>query len=178
MARKASKKLIEASDNLVRRYTSHNSELDTTEYASFDDNYDLIIAELDYVNTQIANIHGNHPHKPAPKAPKAKKRKSATNSVQTEWRSAKDLMAYFPNLLQQEITTKLCELQPIMQDKIMKRGRLMALHISALPEFARRAGLAIIPTNGTTKRKPAKTTKKIKKAKKQHPDEDNMVYVI
>ena len=33
MARKASKKLIEASDNLVRRYTSHNSELDTTEYA-------------------------------------------------------------------------------------------------------------------------------------------------
>lgn len=190
MARKASQKLITASDKLALRFSSEKSEFGDTEYASSDDNYDLIIEELDYVNQQLAKIDNTQPHKPAPKTTKTIKRKPVTNRTQSEWKNANELMAYFPTLLRNEITDKLCKLQPIMPDKIMKRGKLMALHISALTEFARRAGLTITKTPRTKKTHqpqkptPQKTSRfrkgatKLHKSKKQILDEENMVYVI
>lgn len=180
MAQKASQKLIAASDKLALRFTSEKSEFADTEYAASDDNYDLIVDELDYVNSQLALIHNSHPRTALSKDTKPAKRKPVKRPIQSEWKTAKELMPYFPTLLYSEIISKLCKLQPTMSDKIMKRGRAMALHISALTEFAKRAGLKITKTpqqsQKTSKLRTGAT--KLRKTKKQIMDEENMVYVI
>lgn len=173
MAQKISQKIKDASDDMVRRFTSPKSEFGDAEYATSDENYDLVIEELDYVNKRIAEMddntdsHANKNH--------AKHDASMNGNLnRSQWKTATELKAYFPKTPCSEIMKKLCELQPTMPDKIVKIGTQMALHVSALPEFAAKTGLNIV-TNPKAK---SATAKKIKKSKKQITDADNIVYII
>ncbi len=165
-------KIKAASDNISHRFASPKYEFADTEYATSDDNYDLVIEELDYVNKKIAEINGKTD---SHKSNKPKKTKNITKKEQerSQWKTAKELKAYFPETLCSEITKKLCELQPTMPDMIIKIGQQMALHISALSKFALNAGLQIVKPNAQSK-----IAKMVKKSKKQITDSDNMVYII
>jgi len=171
MAQKISQKIKDASDNMVRRFTSPKTEFGDVEYAASDENYDLVIEELDYVNKHIAEMDGDTDLQ-TNNTPEHQDTSTDETLKRSQWKTATELKEYFPETLRSEIIKKLCELQPTMPDKIIKIGNQMALHTDAVPEFAQKTGLKII-----TKTKSA-TAKKIKKSKKQITDMDNVVYII
>lgn len=179
MARKISQKIKDASDNMAQLFASQQYEPDDLgdeQFSSSDDNYDLIIAELDSVNNKIHSLDGNT------QSQRNDTPRTTTEPInRNEWHNADELKAYFPSLSRGEITEKLCQLQQTMPEHITKLGRQMALRISALPEFAKRSGLHI-----ATRKKSAKTKKspqptkaqRLKKSKSQVTDMEHVIYVI